>query len=86
MEVKGGGGVDGGGWIYILGGWGWVDIFYGWIGMGGDGWRYIFSGWGSVDIYYGRVGVGGGILQMGGGVWTFPWVGRVEWGWSLVLV
>ena len=27
--------VGGGEWRYILGGWGWVDIFYGWVGVGG---------------------------------------------------
>ena len=28
----------GGGGRYILGGWGWMDIFYGWMGLGGGGW------------------------------------------------
>ena len=27
-----------GGGRYILGGWGWMDIFYGWMGLGGGGW------------------------------------------------
>ena len=34
-------GVGGGEWRYILGGWCWVDILYGWVGVVVDGWRYI---------------------------------------------
>ena len=39
--------VGGGRWRYISGGWGWMDIFYGWMGVGGTivfG-RFI-GGWG----------------------------------------
>ena len=45
--------VGGGEWRYILGGWCWVDIFYGWVGVVVDGWRYIKCSLGWVDSFYG---------------------------------
>ena len=34
-------GIGRGEWSYILGGWGRVDIFYGWVGLGGVGWGWV---------------------------------------------
>ena len=52
--------MGGGEWTIFMSGWmwgsvggdiiwvdgGWVDIFYGWVGLGGHGWRFILGGWG----------------------------------------
>ena len=55
----------GGGWRYILGGHGWVNIFYGQVGVGGGRWRFLgrwsrwiflwVSGnvWEWVEVYFG---------------------------------
>ena len=48
--------VDGGGWTFFMGEWGWLG--------------YILGGWGWVNIFMGKwgwVGVNGGIFWVGGG-------------------
>ena len=35
-------------WRYILGKWGWVDIFYGLVAVGGVGWTFFIGEWGCV--------------------------------------
>ena len=45
--------VGGGGWWHILGGWGWVAIFF-WVGEGE--WKFLWVG-----------GLGGGIFWEGRG-------------------
>ena len=39
--------VGGCGWEYTLGGWAWVDVFYGW--ESGWGWVVAYFGWVEVD-------------------------------------
>ena len=71
--------------------WRWLDIYFGWVGVtghfwvgmgggiflvSGGQWTFIMVGWGWVEVYCRWVGVCG----------HFRWVGRGEWGWSLVLV
>ena len=43
-----------------MGGLGWVEVYFGWVGVSGQflrksggGWKYILGGWGWVDIFYG---------------------------------
>ena len=63
--------MGGGGWRYILGGRGWVNIFYGWLVVRRGRWKYILAGWRWLDIFYGWVGVRGGrggIFWVGGGL------------------
>ena len=45
--------VGEGGRTFFMGGWEWVDIFYGWVGVGGGGWKDIFGGWRWLKIFYG---------------------------------
>ena len=35
------GGVDGGVWSIIVGGWGWVKKCFGWVGVSGDEWGWV---------------------------------------------
>ena len=63
-------GVGGDKWRYILDGWEWVVIFYGWVGVGRGRWRYIFVGQGGSTFFMGEwewVGVGESIFWVGGG-------------------
>ena len=48
--------MNGGGWRYILGEWGYVDIFYGRGEVGGE-----------VEVYFGLVRVCGQFSWVGGG-------------------
>ena len=44
------------GWTFFIGGRGWLEVYFGWVGlaghfycwagMGEGGWRYILIGWG----------------------------------------
>ena len=66
--------VGGGEWRYILGEWGWIDIFYVLVGLDGGRWRYILGDSEWVDISYGWVGMsgcGGDIFCLGEGGLTF---------------
>lgn len=49
--------VDGGGWKYTLGGWGWMEnVMEG--GVDGGERKYILGWWWWVDIFSGWVGMG----------------------------
>ena len=38
--------VSGGRWMFFMGGWGWKEVYFGWVGVDGGRWRYILGGWG----------------------------------------
>ena len=54
------------GWTFFMGGWGQVEVYFGWVGVG--------------EHFYGQAGVGGGLFLVDGGVWTYLWVSRGRWG------
>ena len=51
---------------------GWVEHYFGWIGVSGGVWSIILGGWG-------KVGVGGALFWMNRGRWEYT-LG----GWGLV--
>ena len=58
--------MSGGRWKYLLGGLGWMNIFYGWVMVGGDifwvgegVWTFFMGERGWVEVYCGWVRVGG---------------------------
>ena len=57
--------VDESGWTFFMGGWEWVEVYFGWVGLCG----HFMSGWGWVEVYFGWVGMGGGIFWVGGDGW-----------------
>ena len=66
-------------------GWGYVEVYFGWVGvgghliwMGGTAWGYILARWGKWTFFYGWVRVVRDKFWAGGGGWTF-FMG--EWGW-----
>ena len=44
------GGVGGGAWSIILGGWGWVGKYFGWVGVSGVEWVWIRLGRGGCTV------------------------------------
>ena len=50
--------------IFYGSGWEWVEIYFGWVGVGGH--------------FYGWVGIGRGIFWVSKGGWTF-FMGEWEW-------
>ena len=67
-------------WRNILGGWDWIDNFYGCVWIGAGVFRVGGSGW---TFYLGRlewVGVNGGIFWVGWGG-EHLWVGGSALGW-----
>ena len=61
------------------GGWGWVEVRFGWMGVGEQFLLVSGSRWGWVEVYFWWVWVGGG-------EWERVGVSEDVWGWSLVLV
>ena len=50
---------------------GWVEVYFGLVGLGKHYLRVSEGGWGWVGIFYGWVGMGGGIFLVGGVEWIF---------------
>ena len=67
-----------------MGEWGWMKIFYGWVGVGRGRWRYILGGWEWVDIFYWWVGcVEVYFRRMGIFMGGWGWM-EVYFGWVVV--
>ena len=46
--------MGGWGWVEVYFGWVVVELFHGWLGVSGSGWRYILDPWRRVDIFIGE--------------------------------
>ena len=52
-------------------GWGYVEVYFGWVGVGGHFLWMDRNGWGWVEVYFQWVGVSGHLLWSGGGGWRY---------------
>ena len=73
-----------------MGWWGWVAVYFGWVGLGG---HFLWVGegeWDWVEVYFESVGVGGHFLWVSGGGWRYILSGGGRWtffrgGWRYIL-